>query len=328
VLHHDAPRLNCSTLAGIIVFCIGIAYISQISVNARNNQIAAFNSAVQGWPAASQAFVARGPFTVTLTGAGSVPTNLSTTITPDEVPIEAGAGISVFSPSARAAFTTTLSPFPAPAVPSGNNLVWYTVVVSDGSGAIVGRRVINFAWSNQQPQGDGGCGYGTSTSGGSCQGFFSPAGGLCLTLDQRWGSWDISGGGCNSINLDTALSTMYLATFGPGSQAILINTVSPPRDSQLIYSMAGSASDTFLWSGFSITVRSNLDPYAVFVAQTAGYGTFGEQQAELLRRGEGTGPHRCRPKAQALHSISSQPTALISLLTCVQPPSCWAWARG
>jgi hypothetical protein len=245
--------------------------------------MAAYNNAVMQWPSVKQDFAARGPFQATIDNALSLNATTSTAL--EQGTIESGSGISFFDPSDRLEFSTYSSPFAAsPNVPSTGGNSARTLTVKDANGVTLFTKSVTLVFSNSYTRSKkSSCAYGKSTGSTSCIVYMYPNGAMCLTVDQKGGSWGY-GGGCAVFSESTADASTY------GSADPQQNTA-PARYGDVTYSYASTSPATFYWpnnlpsSGYAITVRSNMDPYAVAVQATGGYMVFGARSAALWKKG-------------------------------------------
>lgn len=120
------------------------------------------------------------------------------------------------------------------------------------------------------------CQYGRK-SGSTCYIYLYFSGPICITLNQKTGSYAYAGG-CALYFGNTA----FAATYGIADPAV---SQSPVNYGDVTITDSGSQPGMVTW-GSNIVIRSNMDPYAVAVQVTGGYpGAFGERSAMLMSKG-------------------------------------------
>lgn len=97
------------------------------------------------------------------------------------------------------------------------------------------------------------CQYGRK-SGGTCYVYLYFSGPICITLDQKSGSYAYAGG-CALYFGDTA----FAATYGIADPAV---SQSPVNYGDVTLTASGNQPGGVVWAS-NIVIRSNLDPYAV-----------------------------------------------------------------
>jgi hypothetical protein len=176
-------------------------------VNARAEEIAAYNSAYDAWTApvagTAAAFRAMGPFSLAVDN--QVWVNL-TAAAIEPAAVESGDGIAAYLE--RAAYTTSLSPFTAGSMSFGSSDVVRTFTLRDRNGATVWTQAItlatqrSYAGSSRRTT----CTYGTRVSGRCISSFYPSSGGMCIVIDATTRAY---AGGCAQSSESAADAWSY-----------------------------------------------------------------------------------------------------------------------
>jgi len=246
------------------------------------NQITAFNRLTATWQSPGdsgqtplQDFASAVPgnnFTISalMEGSPSVTVQLSRSDY-GEPAAPSGAGISVYGPSAHAAYVGygallgyTPSNLPQPTVLSART----------AEGRLLFTASVSMAWSRTYTRPKGGCKYGGRSGSSDCAVYYYPSQqGLCLVVDTSTTPWAVSGGGCAVSSSDTEASALSGTT-----------DVVWQRTNQVAYAYTASQQPLTWLPTMPIVVRSSRDPWCYAATATYGSMVFGWRSAQYYQK--------------------------------------------